>query len=256
MKFRILNFFIWIFLIAVAMYCGVNGLALWPIAAAAIMYPVFLITISTNIRWNVFAKGFHHQKDHPKKEVCLSFDDGPTNVTPKILDLLDRYDAKACFFCIGEQMEKYPEIAQDIIERGHIIGNHTYSHTRKMGFLSSKSLAREIDACNIIANDITGLNLNLFRPPFGIINPKTKSALDKTGHLVIGWNLRTYDAILNDKSKIVNRIKRKLKPGDVILLHDNKDQTPIILEQLLLHLKSNGYRAIRPDQLFKINAYN
>lgn len=237
------------------MYCGINGLALWPVVILAILYPIFLITISTNIRWNVFVKGFHHQKDHPKNEVCLTFDDGPTEITPKILDLLDKYDAKACFFCIGTQMEKHPEIVKQIIEREHIIGNHTYSHTRKMGFLSSKSLAREIDACDIIANDISGLKLNFFRPPFGIINPKTKRAIQKTGHQVIGWNLRTYDAILNDETKILNRVKRKLKPGDVILLHDNKEQTARILEQLLIYLQANEYQAIRPDQLFRIHAY-
>ncbi|MAG87087.1 MAG: polysaccharide deacetylase [Flavobacteriaceae bacterium] len=242
-------------MIAVAMYTGINGLPLWPIAILAILYPVFLITISTNIRWNVFVKGYHHQKKHPKKEVCLTFDDGPTQVTPHILELLDKYDAKACFFCIGKQMEKHPEIVQEIIKRGHTIGNHTYSHTRKMGFLSSKSIAREIDACNIVANDITGLNLHFFRPPFGIINPKTKRAIQKTGHRVIGWNLRTYDAILNNETKIVDRVKRKLQPGDVILLHDNKEQTVTILEQLLIHFESNEYQAIRPDQLFKIHAY-
>jgi len=96
----------------------------------------------------------------------------------------------------------------------------------------------------------------LFRPPFGIINPKVKRALENTGHQVIGWNIRSYDTILNSEKYILKRITKNIKPGDIILLHDNNHQTIQILEQLLLFLQTNNYRSIRVDNLFQIDAYS
>ncbi|WP_417887462.1 polysaccharide deacetylase family protein [Zunongwangia sp.] len=255
MKFRIVNVLIWLALVTFSMYAAIKGWNLWPLAVAAILYPILLITVSANIRWNFFLKGYHHNTAATNK-ICITFDDGPSDYTLQILDILDKYNAKACFFCIGQHMEKHPEIVKEIYKRGHVIGNHTYSHTRKMGFLSSKTLVREIEACDIVAYDLLQLKLNFFRPPFGIINPNTKKAIEKTGHHVIGWNLRTYDAIINDKEKIVVKIKRRLQAGDVVLLHDNKQQTLAILEQLLMIVEAKHYQAISPDKLFNINAYN
>lgn len=254
MKFRIINVLIWLILSLVSLYAAIKGWVLWPFAIVALAYPIILITISTNIRWNFFLKGFHHNPQ-AKNKVCLTFDDGPSEYTSEILDLLDKYNAKACFFCIGQQMEKYPESAKEIVKKGHVIGNHTYSHTRKMGFLSAKSIFLEIEACDSVAKELLDINLHFFRPPFGIINPNTKKAIEKSGHHVIGWNVRTYDAIINDKERIIKNVKRRLCSGDVILLHDNKAQTLAILEQLLIIIEAKQYQAISPDQLFKIDAY-
>lgn len=212
--------------------------------------------MSTNIRLNFFVKSYNSRPDINEKVIALSFDDGPTEETLKILDVLDRYRVKAGFFCIGKSIEENPEIFKEIINRGHMVGNHTYSHTRKMGFLSSKTIKNEIDKCNAVVEKLTGMKLLLFRPPFGIINPKTQKALKMTGHKVIGWSVRSYDAILNSEDYVLKRITRNLKTGDVILLHDNNPQTVSILEQLLIFLETNHYKAIRPDNLFEIDAYS
>lgn len=215
-----------------------------------------MLVVSTNVQFNFFVKAYNQNPDYPENVVALSFDDGPVEETLKILDILDKFEASAAFFCVGKNIQKNPEIFKEIISRGHIVGNHTFSHTRKMGFLSSKTILKEIKDCDEIAEKTTGLKLNLFRPPFGIINPKTKKALHNTGHQVIGWNIRPYDAVTKSPEVIINRITKNLKSGDLILLHDNMPKTAAILEQLLVILKQRNFRTVRPDKLFNIHAYN
>jgi peptidoglycan/xylan/chitin deacetylase (PgdA/CDA1 family) len=170
--------------------------------------------------------------------------------------LLKKFDMKASFFCIGKNIQENPEIFQKIIQEGHVVGNHTFSHTRKMGFLTTNQIIEEIKKCDKQAFNTGGVGTKLFRPPFGIINPKVKRALENTGHQVIGWNIRSYDTILNSEKYILKRITNNIKPGDVILLHDNNHQTIEILEQLLLFLQTNNYRSVRVDNLFQIDAYS
>lgn len=217
---------------------------------------LLMLVLSTNVQFNFFVKAHNQNADYPENSVALSFDDGPVENTLNILDILDEYDAKAAFFCIGKNIEKHPEIFKEIIKRGHIVGNHTFTHTRKMGFLGTKTILKEIELCDEIAERTAGVKLNLFRPPFGIINPKTKRALKKTGHQVIGWNVRPYDAVTKSPEVIIERITKNLKKGDLILLHDNMPKTATILEQLLVILKQQNFRTVRPDKLFNIHAYN
>lgn len=231
-------------------------LSLWLFIVLLLVYLLFLLTVSTNIRFNFFIKAYHHNPQVSGKKVAITFDDGPSENTLKILDLLDKYEAKCGFFCIGKRIEERPEVLREIVSRGHMVGNHTFSHTRKMGFLSSRKVLEEIQRCDEIVEKTTGLKMKLFRPPFGIINPKTQRALQQSGHEVIGWRVRSYDAIVNSPELVLKRITRKIRPGDVILLHDNNPQSLEILEQLLIFLQTNHYKAIRPDNLFGIDAYS
>lgn len=228
----------------------------WPIFLVILAYILLMLALSTNIRLNFFVDAYNNNPQYPGKVVALSFDDGPVENTLKILDVLDKYQAKAAFFCIGKNIERKPEVFKEIIDRGHMVGNHTYSHTRKMGFINHEQFYSEIQKCNAIAEEVSGLKMNIFRPPFGIINPKTKSALKRTGHTVMGWSIRPYDAILNSPEYILKRITRKVQSGDLILLHDNKPQSVEILEQLLLFLRSNNFSTVRPDKLFNLDAYS
>lgn len=231
-------------------------ISIWLITGGILGYLVFLLIVSTNVQFNFFVKAFNRNPGVSGKKVAITFDDGPVENTLKILDILDKYNVKASFFCIGKNIEEHPEIFRTILQKGHFVGNHTYSHTRKMGFLSTAKIVEEIQKCDEIALLAGGVKLNSFRPPFGVINPKTKKALEITGHKVIGWNIRSYDAVLNSKKYILNRIFKRIKPGDVILLHDSNTQTVDILEQLLLFLQTNHYTTLRVDNLFQIDAYN
>jgi len=231
-------------------------ISIWLILGGILGYLAFLLIVSTNVQFNYFVNAFNRNPEVSGKKVAITFDDGPVENTLKILEILDKYNVKASFFCIGKNIEKNPEIFKSILQKGHFVGNHSYSHTRKMGFLSTAKIVEEIQKCDEVAMKIGGVNLNSFRPPFGVINPNTKKALEITGHKVIGWNVRSYDAVLNSKRYILNRILKKIKPGDVILLHDSNTQTVDILEQLLLFLETNHYTTLRVDNLFKIDAYN
>lgn len=231
-------------------------ISIWLILGGILGYLVFLLIVSTNIQFNYFVNAFNRNPEVSGKKVAITFDDGPVKNTLEILRILDKYNVKASFFCIGKNIEENPEIFKSILKKGHFVGNHSYSHTRKMGFLSTAKIVEEIQKCDEIALRVGGVKLNCFRPPFGVINPRTKRALDITGHKVIGWNVRSYDAVLNSKRYILNRILKKIKPGDVILLHDSNVQSTDILEQLLLFLQANQYTTLRVDNLFKIDAYN
>ena len=231
-------------------------ISIWLITGGILGYLAFLLIVSTNVQFNYFVNAFNRNPEVSGKKVALTFDDGPVENTVQILGILDKYNVKASFFCVGKNIEKNPEIFKSILQKGHFVGNHSYSHTRKMGFLSTAKIVEEIQKCDEVAMKIGGVKLKSFRPPFGVINPKTKKALEITGHKVIGWNVRSYDAVLNSKRYILNRILKKIKHGDVILLHDSNIQTVDILEQLLLFLQTNHYTILRVDNLFQIDADN
>lgn len=227
----------------------------WLVLCFAIGYLLFLLIVATNIQFNFFVTAFNNNRFISQKKIAITFDDGPVENTLKILEILDKYKVKASFFCIGKNIEENPDIFKKILIKGHFVGNHTYSHTRKVGFLSSSKILEEIRRCDEIAERTGGVKLRTFRPPFGIINPKTKRALEVSGHKVIGWNVRSYDAILSSKTYILKRILKKVRSGDVILLHDNNPASVEILEQLLLFLQDNDYSPVRVDDLFQIDAY-
>jgi peptidoglycan-N-acetylglucosamine deacetylase len=255
-KFKYLNRIILSLLLIGAFLSVYNIISHWLVVGFILGYGTFLLIVSTNIRLNFFVYGLHNNPYEEDDRIALTFDDGPVENTIKILEVLDKYHVKASFFCIGKNIEKNPEIFKLILEKGHFVGNHTYSHTRAIGFLSAGRLVDEILKCDEICRTTGGLTPITFRPPFGIINPQTKRALEITGHRVIGWNVRSYDAIINSENIVLKGILRNLKPGDVILMHDTNEQTVEILEQLLLFLRSNNYRPVRVDTLFKIDAYS
>ena len=255
MNYKPLNTIVIILLLLVISLILFKIIPVWILIASIICYFFFLLLISTNVQWNFFVKAKNNNSSNSCREIALTFDDGPVKSTLEILALLKKFNMKASFFCIGKNIQQNPEIFKKIINEGHMVGNHTFSHTRKMGFLTTKQITKEIESCNRVAFEVGEVKLKTYRPPFGVINPKVKRALEITQHQVIGWNIRSYDAVLNSEKYILKRITRKLKSGDVILLHDNNLQTIKILEQLLLFLQTNDYRSVRVDNLFQIDAY-
>lgn len=255
MKYKLINnIVVFLFFLGVLLV-SFNITFFWLLLGFSAGYLLFLLIVSTNVQFNFFVNAFNNNRFISHKKIAITFDDGPVENTFKILEVLDKYQVKASFFCIGKNIEENPDIFKKILEKGHFVGNHTYSHTRKMGFLSSSKILEEIRKCDEIAEKIGGVKLRTFRPPFGIINPKTKRALEISGHRVIGWNVRSYDAILSSKKYILKRILKKVRMGDVILLHDNNPASVEILEQLLLFLQDNDYSPVRVDDLFQIDAY-
>ncbi len=219
------------------------------------MYIFCFILFSATVVWGSFdiqLKYFINsitQKRTKIKEVALTFDDGPTELTPKFLDLLKEKNIKATFFCIGKQIEKYPETFQRIIAEGHAIGNHTYSHSNNTGFLSSSKMLGEIKKCDEVIFKIGNIKTNLYRPPFGVTNPNIAKAIKKTQKKSIGWNVRSLDTVTNNEKKIYNRITKNLNKGSIILLHDTSEKTHNVLVELLLFLEREKYSTFTMDSM-------
>lgn len=163
----------------------------------------------------------------------LTFDDGPSpDVTPWVLDKLDEYEAKATFFCLGKNVELYPEIYQEILRRGHRVGNHTYSHQKGWG-MSATDYLRDID----IAADL--IESNLFRPPYFRIT-RLQERLSSERYFNIAWSIlaRDYNAHLSPK-QCARNVTKYIASGEIAVMHDSKKcwgrlegALPIVLDEI------------------------
>ena len=206
------------------------------------------------IRMNYHLKA-HSRSFSSDRKIAITFDDGPTEITPEVLDVLKKNSVKATFFCIGNQIEKHPEIFDRIIAEGHLIGNHSFTHSKNIGFFSKEKMLEEISQTDISIAKFLGKKPRYYRPPFGVTNPNIAKALKDTKHYVIGWNVRSLDTKIKTEEKILKRIKSRISPGSIILLHDTSLKSLRVLEQLLVFLQENNYEAVTVEQLLKIPTY-
>lgn len=230
-------------------------LSWWYVLVPFAIWLIIAVAGSGLVQTGYHVKTYNANPNVYGKLIAITFDDGPTPETPKVLELLRKYDAKATFFCIGRQIEKYPDIFRQTIAEGHTVGNHTYSHSPKMGFWSRGEVLAELMKTNDIIWNVGGVKAKLYRPPYGVTFPNLAKAIKTTGHKVIGWNIRSLDAVITDEQHILKRITTRLKPGSIILLHDTSQKSINVLEQLLVILQRENYKPVSVDQLLKINAY-
>ncbi len=222
----------------------------WVYLFLFLMFSAVVVWGSFDITLGYFVNSFTHKRTKIK-EVALTFDDGPTEFTPKFLDILKENNVKATFFCIGKQIEKYPKTFQRIIAEGHSIGNHTFSHSNNTGFLSTSKMIDEIERCDEVMLKIGNSKTNLYRPPFGVTNPNIAKAIKKTQKQSIGWNVRSLDTVISEENKILRKVTKNLKKGSIILLHDTSEKTYNVLVELLLFLEREKYSTFTIDSIFK-----
>lgn len=229
----------------------------WPSFVYLLLVWLTITTIgSFNIQCNYHLNSLNNNSSIKKNYITITFDDGPNPIhTPKILDLLNKHQAKATFFCIGKQIEKNPDLIKKILKQGHEIGNHSYTHANTFGFFNAYKIIDEVQKTNQIIKQLTGLKPKFFRPPFGVTNPNLKKALNSTNMQCIGWNKRSLDTTRLSKKQILKRITNKLQKGDIILLHDTSEKTASILEQLLLKVEEKKLQSVTIGQLFQLKAY-
>ena len=196
-----------------------------------------------DIRLGYFVPTLCRLKNKQKRQVVLTFDDGPTELTPLFLDLLNRYEVKAIFFCIGRQIAQYPQIVQRIKDEGHLIGNHTYSHIPQNCFASTAVMTQEIQQTDALLAQL-GIVTPYFRPPYGVTNPHIAKAAKRMGKIVVGWDIRSLDTVIKDETRLWSRVVSKLNQGNIILMHDTSERTLHVLEQLLKYLKANDYQVV------------
>lgn len=193
------------------------------------------------------------EENQPSKKIFITFDDGPNEPhTPQILDILKEFGAKATFFVCGKNIEKFPQIAKRIADEGHTIGNHTYSHSKTLNFTGFfvKKFIKEIEETEKIIWNAAGIKTKFFRPPWGILMPWMKTCLLDRGYRIILWDIEAHDWEEPPSEIIARRILGKVKPNDIILLHDgektklrtNRSQTVLSLPLVIKSLKDKGYQ--------------
>jgi predicted exporter/peptidoglycan/xylan/chitin deacetylase (PgdA/CDA1 family) len=190
-----------------------------------------------------------------RNEVCLTFDDGPDpEVTPRVLDLLDRYQAKASFFCVGAEAEACPHIVKEIARRGHSVENHSYRHPHAFAFYGPWRLQREIQAAQGVIAGITGRSPEFFRAPAGFRSPLLDPVLGRCGLRYVSWTRRGFDTVDGDVERVVARLTRGLAAGDVLLLHDRASRRtaagePAVLSVLAAVLQRLAAAGLKPVTL-------
>jgi peptidoglycan/xylan/chitin deacetylase (PgdA/CDA1 family) len=171
-------------------------------------------------------------------EVAITIDDGPDpEVTPRVLDLLARYGAQATFFCVGERIERHPDLARDIMRRGHDIENHTQRHRHSFSFLGPRGMLAEIRGAQDTITRVLGVRPRFFRAPAGLRNPFLEPVLCRLGLRLASWTRRGFDTVDGNADEVYRRLSRSLRGGDILLLHDGhaaaaRDGAPVILEVL------------------------
>ncbi|MBR5958490.1 MAG: polysaccharide deacetylase family protein [Salinivirgaceae bacterium] len=211
------------------------------IALATVAILAFLFYASYSIKSQVYVRALCRVKTD-EKVVYLTFDDAPDAVqTPKVLDVLKRNNIKAAFFCIGSRVAGCEPIVKRIADDGHLIGNHSYSHKNTFPLLSRRKMVEDIERCQSELKRATGSDTQFFRPPFGVTNPRVAYAVKKLNLNVIGWSIRTYDTNQPPVEKVLRRIRRQLKSGSIILLHDGICGSETLLQAVIDTIRSEGY---------------
>ncbi len=163
--------------------------------------------------------------------VTLSFDDGPhPQSTPVILELLTRHNCKATFFIVAEQAAKYPELVHEILARGHTIGNHSLRHDSLLMLRSPRTIALDIRRAQEILQRF-GVRPLLFRPPVAITNPRLGRILEAEGLVAVNYSCRAFDRGNRNIVNLATRILDRVRPGDIIMLHDLPPHRPDVQEE-------------------------
>ncbi|MFA5034191.1 MAG: polysaccharide deacetylase family protein [Candidatus Margulisiibacteriota bacterium] len=192
------------------------------------------------------------------KLIALTFDDGPsTPYTEKVLAALKKEQVKATFFMVGKKIVAKPDLLDQAILGGHEIGNHTYYHSR-LNWLTEPKLLEEIKLTSQIVSGYTNgaVRLNLFRPPHGFLPRSKSAAIQKAGYNVVMWSVNADDFYhasrgVRGPTSIAQRVLGRIHGGDIVLMHDNSQQTVDSLPYIIKALKRKGYRFVTVSELLR-----
>jgi peptidoglycan/xylan/chitin deacetylase (PgdA/CDA1 family) len=189
--------------------------------------------------------------------IALTFDDGPNPaVTPALLDLLARHETRATFFLIGRHVRAVPQLAKQILDRGHALGNHTETHP-SLALLASSGIADELDRCDEAISTATGATPRWMRPPYGFRNPLLNGIVTRRGNAGVAmWSAMAHDWKVQPAEPVIRRLRRA-RGGDIVLLHDGDhrvlhgDRRHVIaaLEYWLPRWKDSGIRFVTMNEV-------
>jgi peptidoglycan-N-acetylglucosamine deacetylase len=241
-----------IWFILLAPFFTLVTLAAGYIWGLAILFLSHLLLVTVTVIPSLQGFGPVITKYCPKaKTAWLTIDDGPDpDTTPQVIALLEKYGARATFFLIGAKAARYPGLTRMILDAGHTIGNHTQTHPQYSFWrLSPRALAREIDAFEGTISSLGIAPSFWFRAPTGMKNPFLHPILAARGLRLVGWSARAYDTQIDDCAKIVERIKRSVVSGTIILFHERPQAEVCLnaLDQLLKELTTERFQLVLPE---------
>lgn len=185
-----------------------------------------------------------------KKRIALTFDDGPhPEFTPRFLALLAEKKVKATFFLLGPNVEKNPEIVKEIVAGGHEVANHSWSHPI-LNKLKPEKIREELEKTSQAIADASGAKVRLMRPPYGSVNKKVEEICDSLGVRIICWNIDTDDwRKTTTKEKMVETIKKNIRDGSIILMHDRFEKSYETTAEIIDTLRAQGYEFVTVGEL-------
>jgi peptidoglycan-N-acetylglucosamine deacetylase len=187
--------------------------------------------------------------------VAITIDDGPEpDVTPQVLAQLERYRVSATFFCIGERVLRYPDLAQEIVRRGHAIENHSQRHRHDFSLLGPARMSEEIARAQDSIFRVTGISPRFFRAPAGLRNPFLDPVLARLRLRLASWTRRGFDTVSGDADAVLRRLAKPLRSSDILLLHDghaarSSGGRAVILEVLPRLLELLAAKGLNPVTL-------
>ena len=239
-------------LISFIYFCKIS---FWWLLMPVLFFKVIIIYGAFKIQAKFFLPAIYSFPITEKK-ICLTFDDGPHPVvTPILLELLKKNNIKATFFCIGKNIQLYPQIAKQIFEEGHVIANHSYSHHKLIDLFPTKKIEKELIKTNELIFLLTNKKVKLFRPPFGITNPNIAKAVTNLKLTTIGWNIRSLDTVIKESNKVFERIIKRIKPGSIILLHDTDMNVIDVVEKVISYASDHGIAIVPIEELLSFKVY-
>lgn len=193
------------------------------------------------------------------KQIALTFDDGPNEpFTSRILDILAEHGIKATFFMLGENAERFTDVCQRIQREEHVIGNHSYSHSKWLALRKGQDIAQELKRAQEAIYRASGVKPCLFRPPYGFWTPWMLRTAKKLGFTIITWDNITNDwESTKEANEIVAAILKRARPGGIIVLHDGRarrhgyERTSLLsaLHPIIINLKRQGYKFVTVPEL-------
>ena len=232
--------------------------ALWPWCLGAVIADHGLLTVAGLLpRCRLLGHNWTRLPPSAQRVglIAITIDDGPDPaVTPAVLALLERHQAQATFFCIGENAARYPELCGEIVRRGHAVENHTQHHRHYFSLFGPRRMAAEVMAGQETLTRITGRRPQFFRPTAGLRNPFLAPILARNGLTLASWTRRGFDTRNGDAADVTARLTAELASGDILLLHDGQAARtaagePVILAVLPLLLDAVAAAGLRTTTL-------
>jgi peptidoglycan/xylan/chitin deacetylase (PgdA/CDA1 family) len=235
----------------------------WLAAVVLSVGTTMLLAIVCSVKSSFFAPTAY-RSPRATDAVALTFDDGPDpTFTTGVLDALAQHGVAATFFVVGQRVRAHPELVARMHGDGHLIGNHTDTHSSWFHFRLWRTFRREITACGRAIETVIGRAPTLFRSPLGFKNPALGDVLRELGMTAVGWQVRGRDAVSGNPRAIEARVVDGITAGGVILLHDGSglggkrdlSATVAALPAIIAAIRKKGLRFVRLDELLDVDGY-